>query len=341
MLFHQFADYSDQLPEWFLPILDIRDHNLSNNQRLEFVDDILRSSSVVSERQKQTEEVFGYKWHKVNTFESDASQDLMREWSNDRYGNIRNWIKPTGLPFVVLDAGCGASHTAKLYFEPVLKEINYVGVDISNAVDVAKQRMQNADANAVFMQCDLQQLPFLNETFDLIFSEGVLHHTDSTEKAFFSLIPYLKQNGLFMFYVYKKKGPIREFTDDFVREKLQGISQEDAWKLVEGITSLGKLLGELDIQVEIPQPIELLGIEPGKIDIQRLFYWHVLKCFYRPDFSFEEMNHINFDWFAPKNAFRQTPEEVREWCDAAGLMIEREVVEDAGITIVARKIGAN
>jgi hypothetical protein len=49
------------------------------------------------------------------------------------------------------------------------------------------------------------------------------------------------------------------------------------------------------------------------------------------------MNHINFDWYAPANAFRQSPEDVRRWCADAGLEIEREVVEEAGITIVSRK----
>jgi hypothetical protein len=52
------------------------------------------------------------------------------------------------------------------------------------------------------------------------------------------------------------------------------------------------------------------------------------------------MNHINFDWYAPTNAHRQTPEQVRLWCAQAGLDIEREIVEEAGITVIARKIAA-
>jgi hypothetical protein len=68
------------------------------------------------------------------------------------------------------------------------------------------------------------------------------------------------------------------------------------------------------------------------------FYWHVAKIFYRTDLSFDEMNHINYDWYAPANAARQSPEEVREWCTEGGLKIEREVVEDAGITIIATKV---
>ncbi len=59
--------------------------------------------------------------------------------------------------------------------------------------------------------------------------------------------------------------------------------------------------------------------------------------FYRPELTLDEMNHINFDWYAPKNAHRQSAEEVRAWCAGLGLAIEREQVEEAGITVIARK----
>ena len=140
-----------------------------------------------------------------------------------------------------------------------------------------------------------------------------------------------------MFYVYKKKGPIREFSDDYVRAQMQDMTPAEGWEAMLPITKLGQLLGELNIEIDVPEKIGLLGIDAGKINLQRFFYWHVLKSFYRPEYTLDEMNHINFDWFAPKNAFRQTPEQVRQWCEEAGLDIEREHVEEAGITIVARK----
>ena len=64
----------------------------------------------------------------------------------------------------------------------------------------------------------------------------------------------------------------------------------------------------------------------------------MLKAFYAEKLSFDEMNHINFDWFAPRNAHRQTPEQVRAWCADSSLVIEREVIQEAGITIIARRI---
>jgi arsenite methyltransferase len=115
------------------------------------------------------------------------------------------------------------------------------------------------------------------------------------------------------------------------------MSPDEAWRAMAPLTKLGISLGKLDAEVDIPEAIDLLGIPAGRINVQRLFYWHVAKAFYAPDLTFDELNHINFDWYAPANAFRQTPEQVRRWCAGADLAIEREVVEEAGITVIARK----
>ena len=71
------------------------------------------------------------------------------------------------------------------------------------------------------------------------------------------------------------------------------------------------------------------------MDIQRFFYWNVLKQFYHSKFSFEEMNHVNFDWFRPLNCHRHTQEEIKKWCGEAGLKIEHINLQEAGITVGA------
>lgn len=332
-----------ETPEWFLQLMGQMNPVTEGAKivvaglELQQVDGVLRASTVMSDEQRQTEETFGFKWHKRETFESEASRNMMQKWSSDRYLPAGKWFQPQDRPYVVLDAGCGASYTGLEYFRPILDRIQYLGSDISASVDVARQRMRDAGADAAFLQCDLTQLPLPPASLDAIFSEGVLHHTDSTRGAIRSLAPLLKEGGLFMFYVYKKKGPIREFSDDYIRAQMQDMTPAEGWEAMLPISKLGQVLGELNIEIDVPEKIGLLGIDAGKINLQRFFYWHVLKSFYRPEYTLDEMNHINFDWFAPKNAFRQTPEQVRQWCEEAGLDIEREQVEEAGITIVARK----
>jgi ubiquinone/menaquinone biosynthesis C-methylase UbiE len=305
-------------------------------------DGIPRSKALVSDAQAQTEETFGFKWKQIDSFDSPSSLARMREWLLERYGDVAtsDWLDEHGERPLLLDAGCGASMSALELLPAVLPRLRYLGVDVSEAVDVARQRFEARGFNdAAFVQADICNLPFADESVDLIFSEGVLHHTDSTQGAIAALTRLLKPGGRFLFYVYAKKGPIREFTDDYIRAKLQQMAPEDAWKAMEPLTRLGIALGELQAEIDIPEPIELLSIPAGRIDVQRLFYWHVAKMFYRPEASFDEMNHINYDWYAPANAARQTPEEVRAWCDDLGLEIERESIQEAGITIIARKRG--
>jgi arsenite methyltransferase len=300
---------------------------------------IPRSKKLISQAQAQTSETFGFKWKKVDTFDSPASLARMREWLVERYGDVATapWLAEHGANPLLVDAGCGAGMSGLELLGPLVPNLRYLGVDVSEAVDVAQTRFQDRGLKAGFLQADISELPLAKESVDLIFSEGVLHHTNSTEGALKSLAKLLKPGGRFLFYVYKRKGPLREFTDDYVRDKLQPISPDEAWKLMEPLTQLGISLGELNAEINIPQPIDLLGIPAGRVNVQRLFYWHVAKTFYRPDLTFDEMNHINFDWYAPANAQRQSIEQVRSWCIDAELEIEREVVEDAGITVIARK----
>ncbi len=293
-----------------------------------------------SSRQKQTQDVFGFKWKKEDTFNSAVSLERMRNWLMERYQDPQKWLNEVSAEKpLVMDAGCGAGMSGFEYWKDVLGSIRYFGVDISEAVDVAQKRFAELGySNGSFMQENIADVPFAPETFDIIFSEGVLHHTDDTRKTFGHLSQTLKKGGLFMFYVYREKGPIREFTDDYIRDHLQSVSPEDGWEQLKGLTQLGIDLGKLDMEINIPQDIPILDIPAGRINLQRLFYWHVFKAFYDPKLTFDEMHHINFDWYAPRNAHRHTVEEVRTWCAENGLEVLMEKEELAGITCIAKKV---
>jgi arsenite methyltransferase len=331
-------------PPWLLDYLggDVPSEGGSlelGRQRFEMRGGMLRSAGLLSDAQNQTADAFAFKWARRETFESSASVARMREWLIERYGDVAAapWWSQYGPAPLLLDAGCGAALSALALFGPILQDVRYLGIDVSGAVDVAARRFRENGVEAAFMQADLVELPFPAGTVDVIFSEGVLHHTDSTRGALLRLATLLRTGGRFLFYVYRKKGPIREFTDDYVRDRLRTLTPDDAWAALRPLTRLGRALGELELEVDVPEDIELLEIPAGRVSIQRLFYWHVMKAFYDPDLDLEELNHINYDWYAPANAHRQSPDEVRSWCDEAALEIEHENVQPAGITVIARK----
>ena len=120
----------------------------------------------------------------------------------------------------------------------------WIGVDISEAIDVA-QEMLGKLPNTHFVQADISQMPFRTGSFDTIFAEGSLHHTPSTEGALKALVPLLEHGGEFLFYVYRKKAPMREFTDDYVRSIVSSLPPELAWEKMRPLTSLSESLAGL------------------------------------------------------------------------------------------------
>lgn len=288
--------------------------------------------------QKQTETSFGYKWQQESSYDTPAVHESARAWLVSRYGfqdvaAMRNFFAGRKR---ILDAGCGSGFSASLWMTPAWQGAQWVGADISVAIDVAQKRLAGG-TDRHFVQADILQLPFQAKSFDTIFSEGVLHHTPSTERAFKSLVPLLEPGGELMFYVYRKKSPIREFTDDHIRAAIADLPPEEAWAVMRPLTKLGQALAELHTEVEVPEDIPYLGIKAGRYDVQRLIYWHIAKLFWNESFSFEANNHVNFDWYAPRYAHRQTEEEVRRWCTESNLTITHFDAQEAGFTVRARK----
>ena len=293
-----------------------------------------------SSTQENTKDTFGFKWARRDTYESEVFQEAIRNWLFERYcdddpNKLKFWL--SGGRKIVLDAGCGPGHSAILFFGDHLRNCDYLGVDISDAVNIAEDRFKEHGYPGDFLQLDILDLPISNESVDIIFAEGVLHHTDSTEKAIKYLSTKLKKGGRFLFYVYAKKAIIREFTDDYIREQLMDLSDEEAWEALKPLTMLGKALGELELEIDVPMDIPYLGIKAGRTDIQRFFYWNICKLYYRPEFNIEDMNHINFDWFLPLNCHRHTKEEIISYCSQSNLIIENLNEQQSGFTVVAVK----
>jgi SAM-dependent methyltransferase len=292
------------------------------------------------EAQVQTSEAFGFKWKKRDTYDSPAAKENATRWCVEKYGfdSPAAWVKHFAGRESILDAGCGSGFSSSLWLDSGLwpGEATWVGVDISEAIDVAGERLGHVP-NTHFVQGDVLRLPFPEESFDTIFSEGVLHHTPSTRSALLAAARVLAPGGEFDFYVYRRKGPVREFTDDYVRERIAGLSDEEAWDAMRSLTRLGQVLAETKTTVELPEDVPLLGIDAGRHDVQRLIYWHFAKLYWNAALSFEENVHVNFDWYRPKYAHRQTADEVRAWCEEAGLAIDWFHEQESGFTVRATK----
>ena len=230
----------------------------------------------------------------------------------------------------ILDGGCGNGRVTALLRRHAAESAEIVGIDLV-ASHVAAQNLEGVPNTEFFQKDLLGDLTDLG-TFDFIYCQEVLHHTADPRAAFLNLTRLLRPDGEIAIYVYKVKAPIREFTDDFVREKIAAMPYEEAMAACREITQLGRVLSETGGKVTVPA-VKVLGIEAGEYDVQRFLYHFFMKCFWNPDLDFEANAVINYDWYHPQLCTRHTPDEVRGWFHDAGLTVDQECVDHYGITM--------
>ena len=83
---------------------------------------------------------------------------------------------------------------------------------------------------------------------------------------------------------------------------------------------------------------EVFGLKPGMYTPQELFYYGIIKCFWNDDFSYEENNLNNYDWFAPEYAWRHTDEEVLGWFKGKSCVTTINDSNPNGISLLVEKL---
>ena len=289
-------------------------------------------------QQKQIERSFGFKWQQRHSYESDGFLSSYHHWLREKYGfaNDEQLRAFFGGKKRTLEVGCGGGLSGSISLSCGDRGQEWIGRDISPAIDIARERLGHYPG-AAFVQADILRLPFKEESFDAVFAEGVLHHTPATDLALKSVVSMLAPGGEVLFYVYRQKGPIREFTDDYIRNLISGLAPQEAWNILLPLTRLGQSLAELNADVEVKEDIPYLGIKAGRYDVQRFVYWNFAKLFWNDDYPFDTNHHINFDWYHPRYAHRQTRQDIERWCREAGLSIGYFNEQDSGFTVRAVK----
>ena len=115
----------------------------------------------------------------------------------------------------VLEVGCGAGiDSAEFARNGAL----VVGADFTRIAAKSTQGLlTEAKLPAQVLQADATSLPFKNDTFDCVYSFGVLHHIPDVDKAVFEINRVLKPGGQVMAMLYNKDSLLYGYSIAYLR----------------------------------------------------------------------------------------------------------------------------
>lgn len=177
----------------------------------------------------------------------------------------------------VLDAGCGGGRYSVAWRR--LGAAPVVGVDMSEiGVMDARRRVTDAGIDGVTFEIgSVLDLPFPSDSFDVAFSNGVLHHTVNWQVGVHELLRVLRPGGFGWLYLIEDPGGLHWDSIEILRTILDGESKDlarDALRLL-GVAS-NRAFYMLDhvmapINVRLPAwAVESALAEAGATDVRRL-----------------------------------------------------------------------
>lgn len=259
---------------------------------------------------------FGYQWHSFQRTQLDSENRNLSE---------RDFIRKTGLTpqdfegKTVLDVGCGMGRFAEVVTRWGAR---VVGIDLSSAVEVAARNL--SDREFIAVQADVFSLPFAPETFDCVYSMGVLHHTPDCEQAVKVLPQYVKPGGLLAVWLYSGYNKWYRFSDQY-RKVTSRISPRALHRFFRVAVPFFYWLDRgLRTVPLVGRPVA--GLIHLVFPVNR-----------HPDAEARVLDTL--DWYSPKYQSKHTYEQVFRWFESCGL--ERLSVGNNAVGVTGRKPTGN
>jgi len=263
-----------------------------------------------------TAERFGYEWQKF------------AENYNEYEDQFLDWIAPVTPDFfkdkVVLDAGCGKgkhSVIAESFGARAIAAIDYGLGSIESARRYIRQYAKHPE-KIQLIRADIRRLPFKPETFDYVYSIGVLHHLPDPKEGFLKLASLVKPGGSMSVWVYGYEGnalvrytvePLRRYVTSRIP---QGLLLSIAWFITVPAFVVAKF---------VYRPINALA---PKLYVKLPMAAYIRMWF---DFPFKEIWNIIYDQLVTPITHYISREDIEDWLQTAGIT-KHEVSQRMGFS---------
>jgi SAM-dependent methyltransferase len=127
----------------------------------------------------------------------EAYRQRMQPWMDETF----RWERFQGLRVLEIGVGLGTDH---LWLGRAGADLS--GIDLTpRCVELTAKRCEQEKLKTDLQVMDAEQLAFPDDSFDVVYSFGVLHHIPSTERAFREVRRVLRPGGLFVGGLYSRE----------------------------------------------------------------------------------------------------------------------------------------
>jgi ubiquinone/menaquinone biosynthesis C-methylase UbiE len=170
------------------------------------------SQTEMSDTKKSIQEFWGdtcKQWY--TEFDKDLTSEKLYRYLDDLRDMFR-WRKHLATTEMDLDAlegryvleigSGGGAHSA--LFKRYGAHMTSVDITAERVLSTAKKMSLIKEGSGISLQSDAENLPFIDNSFDIVYSNGVLHHSENTERCIQEVYRVLKNNGKAILMLYSR-----------------------------------------------------------------------------------------------------------------------------------------
>jgi len=177
----------------------------------------------------------------------------------------------------VLDAGCGGGRYTLAWRLLGAKKVIGLDVSVTGVFDARRRADQAGIDGVIFQRGNVLQLPFAENAFDIVFSNGVLHHTVDWKSGVAELVRVLKPGGIGWIYLIEEPGglfwDVIEILRVIVKNEQRGIARTALQILGISANRIFYMLDHVMVPINIrltPDAIEKCFLAAGATHVRRL-----------------------------------------------------------------------